>query len=148
MGIKNFQQKKKPKKYPTQNSKQSYNDQVRKEEEKLLKNETESARKPKTAKKPKRKKDLFYSSVEWRKKRIEILEKNEYRCQICGKGIKDCHENGEYITKRTLTVDHIIPKNERPDLALDDSNLRCLCQFCHEGVTAIYNETCEKENPD
>ena len=28
-------------------------------------------------------------------------------------------------------VDHIIPRRDRPDLALDPSNLRALCHDCH-----------------
>jgi 5-methylcytosine-specific restriction protein A len=32
-------------------------------------------------------------------------------------------------------VDHIIPVRERPDLALDPSNLRALCASCHSRRT-------------
>lgn len=139
MGIKNFQQKKKPKKYPTQNSKQSYNDQIRKEEQKLLQNEIESTRKPKTAKKPKRRKDLFYSSWAWRKMRLFIIERDKGRCAICGRTIEDYRDDG--VTRVKISVDHILKRSDYPKLELEPDNLRVLCSDCHEAIT-------EKENPD
>lgn len=139
MGLKNFQPKKKPKKYPSANSKQSYNDQIRKEEERILKNEIESSKKPKSAKKPKRKKDLFYSSWEWRKMRLFIIERDEGRCSICGRTVEDYRDDG--VTKVRISVDHILKRSTHPELQLDPNNLRILCVDCHEAIT-------EKEIPE
>lgn len=133
MGLKKFQHKKKPKKYHTDSSKHSYNDQVRKEEERILKNELESIKKPKTAKKPKKKKDLFYSTWAWRKMRLFIIERDEGRCALCGRTINDYRDDG--ISKVRISIDHILKRSDHPELELDPDNLRILCIDCHEAIT-------------
>ena len=59
----------------------------------------------------------FYKSSTWEKKRLEILERDNYECQVC-------KEEGGFAP--ATTVHHILHLENRPDLALDDDNLLCL----------------------
>ncbi|MBK8123934.1 MAG: HNH endonuclease [Dokdonella sp.] len=63
----------------------------------------------------------FYKTAAWQRVRVAILS----RRPLC----VECERLGR-VTAATL-VDHIIPYRERPDLGLDQSNLRPLCHFCH-----------------
>jgi 5-methylcytosine-specific restriction endonuclease McrA len=60
----------------------------------------------------------------WHKKSIEIKERSQYLCAVC-------RDKGIY-TYDDLEVHHIEPLREHPDLLLEDSNLICLCERCHE----------------
>ena len=64
----------------------------------------------------------FYKSKEWKRKRKEILRRDNYECQRC-----KC-EGG--FSKAT-TVHHIKHLDKHPELALVDSNLESLCGACH-----------------
>lgn len=64
----------------------------------------------------------FYKSKEWKRKRKEILRRDNYECQRCKR------EGG--FSKAT-TVHHIKHLDEHPELALVDSNLESLCSTCH-----------------
>lgn len=64
----------------------------------------------------------FYSTPEWRAVRAEVLREEPF-CR-CGCGAE------------SDTVDHIIPRRERPDLALVRSNLRAMYSRCHNRHTA------------
>lgn len=68
----------------------------------------------------------FYGSAEWRAFRESILERDNYECQWC-------KEQGQVTSKYNsiLEVDHIEELKDRPDLALEPSNLRTLCKDCH-----------------
>ncbi len=87
-------------------------------------------RKPKTAKKPKRKRDPFYSSYEWKTLRYEVLKESEGRCTLCGRSRNDFSVDG--ITKLNLTVDHITSRSVDPIKELDKENCQILCTDCHE----------------
>ena len=87
-------------------------------------------RKPKTARKPKKKKDPFYDKIEWKRLRTKTLEKAEGRCTLCGRTIEDFNENGRKVK---MTIDHIIPRSVDKSLELDESNLRAICDYCHCG---------------
>jgi 5-methylcytosine-specific restriction endonuclease McrA len=76
--------------------------------------------------------DLFYSWVErehasirgrrpqfWNVIRRQILQRDGYRCQICGQ-------------REDLSVHHIIPLSEGGDST--SGNLRVLCHTCHQKV--------------
>ena len=52
------------------------------------------------------------------KKSLEIKEQANFLCEVC----KDY---------RDLETHHIEKLLDRPDLALDDNNLICLCRKCH-----------------
>jgi 5-methylcytosine-specific restriction endonuclease McrA len=70
----------------------------------------------------------FYHTAAWKKVRAVALMRDAGMCQDCmdrmraGYGIKP---------RRATMVHHIVPIDERPDLALDLSNLRALCDECH-----------------
>ncbi|WP_398577353.1 HNH endonuclease [Staphylococcus sp. IVB6181] len=68
----------------------------------------------------------FYMRAKWRKTREQVLKRDHYECVHCkaeGKLTINQHQS--------LEVDHIIPLEERPDLAYDLSNLQSLCNSCH-----------------
>lgn len=71
--------------------------------------------------KKKKQTNPFYRTKEWKKKRLEILQRSNWECEWC-------KAEGKVTTKdhATLEIDHIEELSERPDLALEDSNLRVL----------------------
>ena len=75
-----------------------------------------------------KKSDPFYHSAAWKRVRALALQRDHGMCQDCmdrlraGYGIRP---------NRAQMVHHIIPLSERPDLALSLSNLRSLCNECH-----------------
>lgn len=68
----------------------------------------------------------FYRSKAWRIVRREALQQNRW--------CVECQENGRFTLAQV--VDHKIPRRERPDLALEQSNLSCLCTRHHNSKTA------------
>lgn len=66
--------------------------------------------------------DNFYHTTAWRNKRKEILKRDNYECQLC-------KEDGGY--SKGNVVHHIEHLEDRPDLALDSSNLMTVCEACH-----------------
>lgn len=64
----------------------------------------------------------FYKSAKWIAKRKKILRRDKYMCQECRKYGK--------MTPATY-VHHIQHLEDRPDLALVDSNLESVCLACH-----------------
>lgn len=64
----------------------------------------------------------FYHSSKWIRKRSHILRRDKYMCQECRKYGK--------MTPATY-VHHIEHLEDRPDLALVDSNLESVCLACH-----------------
>lgn len=68
--------------------------------------------------------DKFYWTNTWKKKSAA------YRVQhpLC----EECDSIGLVVP--STMVDHRIPYRERPDLGLDDSNLRALCWQCHNRI--------------
>lgn len=68
----------------------------------------------------------FYNSQAWRLKREEIKKRDNYECQWC-------KAEGRVTTKHhsVLEVDHIKELKEYPELALENDNLRTLCNDCH-----------------
>ena len=63
------------------------------------------------------------STAEWKRIAAQILDRDHHQCQIQYPGI---------CTGRATTVDKIIPAAQRPDLALDPTNLRGACRPCNE----------------
>ena len=53
-----------------------------------------------------------------------IKEQAHYMCEVC-------RIDGR-ITYEGLETHHIVKLVDRPDLALEDDNLICLCRNCHE----------------
>lgn len=70
----------------------------------------------------------FYHTAAWKRVRQVALSRDQGMCQDCmdrfraGYGVRP---------RRAQMVHHIIPIEERPDLALDLNNLRALCNECH-----------------
>lgn len=64
----------------------------------------------------------FYHSTRWIRKRAQILRRDGYMCQ-------ECRKYGR-ITP-AYYVHHIEHLEDRPDLALEDSNLEAVCLACH-----------------
>lgn len=64
----------------------------------------------------------FYKRKEWKRKRKQVLKRDNYECQRC---------KGEGEFSRAECVHHKKRLEERPDLALTDSNLTSLCNACH-----------------
>ncbi len=68
----------------------------------------------------------FYNSAEWKKKRMEIIKRDNYECQWCkAEGAVSARQES------MLEVDHIKELEDYPELALDNDNLRTLCKECH-----------------
>lgn len=65
----------------------------------------------------------FYRTSAWGKKRAEVLERDNFECQLCKLA-------GRY-SKATM-VHHIKHYKDFPELALDSDNLISLCNACHE----------------
>lgn len=74
--------------------------------------------------------DQFPSSRRWIRLR-DVVRREEPLCR----NPLGLHAPGETVP--TEEIDHIIPRRERPDLALVRSNLRGLCKRCHSSVTAL-----------
>lgn len=66
--------------------------------------------------------EIFYNSWTWRKKRLEILERDNNECQLC-------KEKGR-VSKGEV-VHHIKHLKDFPRLCLDDENLLTVCYSCH-----------------
>ncbi len=60
----------------------------------------------------------------WQVLRMEILERDGFRCRHCGCGGR-------------LEVDHIKPVRTDPDLSYEPTNLQALCPGCHTKKTRI-----------
>lgn len=65
---------------------------------------------------------LFYKRGFWKKKRRQVLRRDNNECQACKR-------RGGY--SRATTVHHIKHLDKFPQLALVDSNLESLCSPCH-----------------
>lgn len=72
--------------------------------------------------------DPFYHSKTWKAVRNQRLEIDGGWCVECLAEM----ERGERLKPRRATmVHHILPITERPDLALDITNMRSLCDLHH-----------------
>lgn len=79
---------------------------------------------PKRKKRGKREAEKVRSTYAWQKKRKAVKERDHYLCVYSLAHGRIVYED--------LEVHHIIPLEERPDLAYDDSNLITLNQAVHE----------------
>lgn len=81
-------------------------------------------------------KDGFYRTSWWRKRRQEIIERDNHNCQNCGLTQEEQKELGK--TGRGLEVHHIEPRlsfhrdeRDKEGVAHKKSNLITLCTKCH-----------------
>ncbi len=63
----------------------------------------------------------FYSSPEWQTLRASVIREEGKYCDDCGIRIN---------RDQDITVDHVLPRNKHPELALRRDNLRVLCRSC------------------
>lgn len=70
----------------------------------------------------------FYHTAKWRKCRRAVILRDHGMCVDCMERFRAGY--GVKPAAATL-VHHIIPYEERPDLALDFDNLVSLCADCH-----------------
>lgn len=68
--------------------------------------------------------DSFLESYEWRRVRMVVLKRDGARCACCGATPADGVR---------MNVDHIKPRKNFPELALDPRNLQVLCEVCNHG---------------
>lgn len=79
----------------------------------------------------------FYNSKDWKRKRIQILDRDRHECQDCRERLKKAAEEGGHLygedckIRRAQEVHHIKELREHPELALDEDNLVSLCTQCH-----------------
>lgn len=66
----------------------------------------------------------FLGTYAWRELRMQTLKKWGARCQCCG---------ATPDTGAVMCVDHIKPRRDFPELALDPDNLQVLCGACNHG---------------
>ena len=71
--------------------------------------------------------DTFYFSNIWKKKRKEILIRDNYECQTC-------KDKGKVTINTKLIVHHIKPFEFYPELKLEDDNLLTVCLTCHNKI--------------
>lgn len=64
----------------------------------------------------------FYHSQEWKAARLQVLERDAYRCQVCKRA-------GRLTVADT--VHHIIPVKVDSSKRLDLDNLESICRACH-----------------
>lgn len=69
--------------------------------------------------------DLFYRSTSWRKKRKEIIKRDNYECQHCKRLGRQ---------SKAECVHHIEEIKIKPSKALTDTNLISLCNNCHNKI--------------
>ena len=69
--------------------------------------------------------DPFYGTQAWKNLARKVRARDGYRCTLCGVDVRK---------KYSGHVDHIIPLKQRPDLAMDMSNLTTLCAHHHNST--------------
>lgn len=72
--------------------------------------------------------DPFYHSRAWKRIRQQALSRDRGMCQDC---MAKLRAGVSVKPRRAEMVHHIIPLEERPDLALRLDNLISLCNQCH-----------------
>ncbi len=70
----------------------------------------------------------FYHTAAWKRIRQVALQRDGGMCQRCMERIR---AGWGIRPNRATMVHHIIPLEERPDLALRLENLQSLCAECH-----------------
>lgn len=69
-----------------------------------------------------------YKSPKWQKKRLEILERDEYTCQSCGEDEKTLHVHHYFYMKDLMLWEY------------DEKYLVTFCDYCHDEWHKISNE--------
>lgn len=66
--------------------------------------------------------------------RVQVLERDESTCKICGAGLEDIDPQFPHRKVR-LHVDHIVPRSKGGGDEMD--NLRTLCSTCNQGLNNL-----------
>jgi hypothetical protein len=61
-----------------------------------------------------------YLNPKWQKKRLEILQRDNFKCQMCGS------------EDRTLHIHHFMYEKGKMIWEYDDSNFISICEQCHD----------------
>lgn len=67
----------------------------------------------------------FYKSKEWKRLRRRALQRDNFECQLCKK-------KGKFA--KAKNVHHIEEVKDKPERALDETNLLSLCIKCHNQI--------------
>jgi len=73
---------------------------------------------------PRVQRDRRYSSMSWRKARDEVLRRDGFTCQACGR-------KGDPRNARLLVADHKVPPHRYAGAFADVANLWTLCKACN-----------------
>jgi 5-methylcytosine-specific restriction endonuclease McrA len=76
--------------------------------------------------------EFHYRTPAWKALRLAAKRRDGWRCVKCGSRVG-------------LEVDHIEPRERRPELALSLDNLATLCRVCH--IEKTRDETGRKMDP-
>ena len=67
-----------------------------------------------------------YQDPRWQKKRLKIMERDNFRCKSC------------QSTDETLNIHHIVPyRRDTKIWEYEDNELITLCEICHSDITKI-----------
>jgi hypothetical protein len=66
----------------------------------------------------------FLETNEWKELRYSILQRDGFRCTVCGRDVGDGVK---------LQVDHLKPRSLYPELEKDPGNLATKCADCNHG---------------
>jgi len=69
----------------------------------------------------------FLTTSKWKKFAAKVKNNRNLICNLCSLKNEECIE----LYGKSLHLHHIIPRDIRPDLALDENNLNLLCPTCH-----------------
>jgi predicted restriction endonuclease len=72
--------------------------------------------------------DKFRNTTRWRKKSVEIRQRDKGLCQVC---IRKLYNTQQQYTFDTIEVHHITPLHEDTSCGLDNTNLLSLCKYHH-----------------
>ena len=79
------------------------------------------------------KQNSFRSTEAWKRKSLEIRERDKYLCQIC---MRKLYGTTQQYNNREIEVHHIVPIAEDWDGRHDNDNLISLCGRHHEMAEA------------
>lgn len=94
--------------------------------------------KAKKKRSPKRHRDKFYQTREWKNVRYDVLTERGARCECCGVSPRE---------GAVMNVDHIVPVSRAWDRRLDKNNLQILCASCNQGKGARRADDWRQEQP-
>jgi 5-methylcytosine-specific restriction protein A len=72
--------------------------------------------------------DKFRNTTRWRKKSVEIRQRDKGLCQVC---IRKQYNTQQQYTFDTIEAHHITPLHEDISCGLDNYNLLSLCKYHH-----------------